>query len=99
MMERQIESPMPNPPGFVLQKRRHLVDDFIDVERRPLRVGLLQEPAHALDYVSRPVTILDDPFDGAPHIIKIRRFMAKKAQASLPVGDDGRERLIYLMRD
>ena len=73
------------------EKGYHLVDHVIDIEPRLLDVGLVRERANALDHLTRPIAILDDPLAGRGALRPGRDFAVEPAQAGLGVGGDGGE--------
>ena len=46
---------------FVPEKEYYLFDHVIDIERRLSNVGLVRERADALEYLTRPIALADDP--------------------------------------
>src|SRR5260370_13514530 len=84
---------------LTLHQGDNLLDDVIEVERRRLRVGLFRERTDATDHLSRPLGALDDVLSGATRFVQVGSFAVEPAQASLGVGDDGGERLVYFMGD
>ena len=84
---------------FVMQQADHLVDDFIDVERRLLIGSLVDQRADALDHFARPVAVLDDGLHRAARFLQVGRVAVEPAQAGCGVGDDGGQRLVHLMGD
>ena len=84
---------------LVMQQRNDLVDDFIDIERRPLIDGLVDQPADALDHLARPVAVLDDGLHRAARLVQVGRVAVEPALTGCGVGDDGGQRLVHLMGD
>ena len=84
---------------FVPEKEYCLFDHVIDIERHFSDVGLVRERADALEHLTRPIALVDDPPQGLARFAQVGSFAIEPAQASRGIGDDGGERLVHFVRD
>src|SRR6202162_5540260 len=84
---------------LTLHQRDGLPHDVIDVERHLLKAGLVRERPDAPDHLTRPIAVVDNPFQRSARCVRVGSSAAEPAQTGLGVGDDTGERLVHFMGD
>src|SRR5258708_8709147 len=84
---------------LTLYQRDGLPHDVIDVERDLLNVSLFRERTDAPYHLTRPISVVDNPFHRATRSVQVGSSAVEPAQRGLGIGDDVGEPLAHFMGD
>ena len=85
--------------GLAVQEAEHFANDVVQVERRFLKGGPLEEGPDAPDHLAGFLAVAHDSFRGLVCLAQVGRLGRKPAQTGVAIRHYRRERLVDLVRD